>query len=104
PTDPTPGNDTSTDENTPDPEANLSITKTVDKTKPRIDEEVVFTLTVNNDGPSDAINVVVTDQLPNGYAFVSAAPSIGTYTAATGVWAVGTLTAAGPGATATLDI
>ena len=52
-------------------------------------------------GPSDASGVAVTDVLPSGLAFVSAAPSQGAYTAATGVWTVGSVA---NGASATLAI
>jgi len=50
---------------------------------------VTFTLTVTNNGPSDAPDVVVTDHLPSGYTFVSA--SSADYSEATGLWTVGTL-------------
>ena len=44
------------------------------------------------------------DVLSARLTFVSATPSHGTYTAATGLWAVGTLARAGAAATATLQV
>jgi uncharacterized repeat protein (TIGR01451 family) len=64
----------------------LAMTKTVDISNPNIGQNVVFTLTVNNLGPSAATSVVVRDQLPAGLTFVSATPSSGTYVPATGLW------------------
>jgi len=84
--------------------ADLAVTKTVDNAAPDVGENVVFTITVHNNGPSDAIGVVLTDQLPATLSFVSATPSQGSYTSASGQWAVGTLTATGPTSTATLTI
>jgi uncharacterized repeat protein (TIGR01451 family) len=43
-------------------------------------QSVTFTLTVSNNGPNTADNVVVTDMLPAGSTFVSATPSQGSCT------------------------
>lgn len=59
-----------------------------------------ITITVRNGGP-DAAAATVTDILPAGLTFVSAAPGQGTYTQGTGLWDVGSLA---NGATATLQI
>ena len=56
---------------------------------------MTFTVTATNNGPAAVTGVHVTDLLPSGYTFVSATPSVGTYAAATGSWAVGTLTGTG---------
>ncbi|MDT0977943.1 DUF11 domain-containing protein, partial [Staphylococcus pseudintermedius] len=77
------------------------MTKTASNATPTVGTNVTFTVTVNNNGPSAAAGVNVTDQLPAGYTFVSATPSVGTYNAGTGVWAVGALAS---GANATLQI
>jgi uncharacterized repeat protein (TIGR01451 family) len=53
------------------PQADISITKT-DSPDPVIaGETLIYTVTVDNAGPSDAVNVVVTDTLPAGVTFVS---------------------------------
>ncbi len=66
------------------------MTKTVDNSSPNVGDNVVFTITVNNDGPSDATGIEVTDVLPNGYTYVSDDAS-GDYVAGTGVWTVGNI-------------
>ena len=82
--------------------ADVGVTKTVDRPAPSVGETVTFTVTVANAGPSPATGVVVTDALPAGLTFVSATPSQGTYTAP--AWTVGTLSETGTAATATLTI
>ena len=77
------------------------MTKTVSNPTPNVGDPVTFTVTVTNAGPDPATAVQVTDVLPAGLSFVSATPSQGTYTAATGLWDVGTITVATP---ATLTI
>lgn len=66
--------------------------------------EFTYTLSVDNLGPSSAANVVVTDTLPAGVQFVSAAQSVGSFTAINGVvtWNLGTVAVADP--IRTLDI
>lgn len=79
--------------------ADVRLSKTVDKADASVGDEVTFTITVTNDGPSTAEAVTVTEQLPSGYTLVSATASEGTYTAPT--WTVGSL-AHGVSATLTL--
>lgn len=82
--------------------ADLSLTKTVDIATPNKNQNVTFTLTVTNGGPSSATSVAVTDLLPAGLTFVSSTPSGSTtYASGTGIWTVGTLAS---GANATLQI
>ncbi|MEA1965036.1 MAG: hypothetical protein U9O41_07930 [Candidatus Aerophobetes bacterium] len=61
---------------------------------------ITYTLTVTNLGPSDAVDVSVTDSIPTGTEWVSDT-SLGAYDPATGVWTIGNLTA---GSTTSLDI
>jgi uncharacterized repeat protein (TIGR01451 family) len=100
-TDPNPANNSATDTDTLAGRADVAVTKTVDNATPTVGSNVTYTVSANNDGPSDAHSVVVTDLLPNGLTFVSSTPSAGTYTAATGAWAIGTLA---DGGSATLAI
>ena len=71
--------------------ADLSLTKSVDNATPNVGDPINFTVTVRNDGPNSATNVVVQDVLPTGLTAVSSVSSSGTYNSATGLWTVGTL-------------
>lgn len=73
--------------------ADLSLTQTVSNATPNLGESVTFTITVSNAGPDPATGVSVLDALPDGLAFVSATPSVGTFSAATGIWTIGELAA-----------
>ncbi|MCH5377599.1 MAG: DUF11 domain-containing protein, partial [Planctomycetes bacterium] len=75
--------------------ADLSLTKSVNSTRPNVGERVTFTLAVANDGPDAATNVFVSDQLPAGFKFNSALPSQGVYNVTTGQWRVGTIASGG---------
>ncbi|MBC6110040.1 DUF11 domain-containing protein, partial [Pedobacter sp. CCM 8938] len=67
------------------------ITKTVNKINPNVGENITFTLTATNNGPSNGTNVSITDLLKSGYTFVSATPSVGTYNPVSGIWTLGNL-------------
>jgi uncharacterized repeat protein (TIGR01451 family) len=84
---------------TPVPVIDLELTKQVDDQFPYVGDNVTFTITVFNQGPSDATGVIVEDQLPSGFDFISA--SSGAYSNTTGEWNIGDLAA---GASATLTI
>ena len=68
--------------------SDLSLTKSIDNGTPLVGSNVVFTITVNNDGKSDATGIEVTDLLPDGYAYVSD-DGAGTYVSGTGIWTIG---------------
>ena len=59
-------------------QADLAVTKTASATRIRPGDPVTYTLTVTNNGPSDATGVTLTDALPAGLAFNSAISSQGT--------------------------
>lgn len=92
-------NDSVSDTDTIIRRADLSITKAVNIASPIIGDDVQFSITVSNTGPSMASAVAVNDALPAGYTFVSATANLGNYSAP--VWTIGDL---GAGATATLTI
>jgi uncharacterized repeat protein (TIGR01451 family) len=77
----------------------LSVTQNVSNETPVVGKEITFTITVQNIGPSEATGVAVTDNIPNGFTFVSATPTKGTWAGST--WTVGTLAS---GASATLVV
>ena len=55
---------------------------------------MVYTVTVRNAGPGEATGVEVADLLPTGVSIVSDTPSQGTYNSATGLWVLGSISAA----------
>jgi uncharacterized repeat protein (TIGR01451 family) len=77
------------------PAADLALTQTVNNSRPNVRSNVVFTLTLANQGPDGTADVTVRDVLPVGLTFVSATPSQGTYANGTGVWTVGAVSAGG---------
>ncbi|WP_198293619.1 DUF7507 domain-containing protein, partial [Algoriphagus resistens] len=86
---------------TPVPQTDLGITKMANNGAPDVGSTVDFTITVNNSGPSPSTGILVSDQLPDGYEYVSDSPSQGTYDEGSGIWTVGNLAS---GASATLSI
>lgn len=81
-------------------QVNPAVVKAADATTVTVGQTVTYRITVHNAGPNRATGVTVTDQLPDGLAFLSA-DGPGSYDPATGRWAVGTL-ADGTGATLVL--
>jgi VWFA-related protein len=75
-------------------DADLSLTKAVNSPVPNVDDDIIFTITVSNAGPASATGVIVTDQLPSGFTYVTDS-SGGTYIPATGAWSVGTIPVGG---------
>jgi uncharacterized repeat protein (TIGR01451 family) len=94
-------NDSASDPTTIVSSSDLSVSKTVNNANPIQGQNVTFTVTLANNGPTNATNVVVTDALPAGLTFVSSTPSAGTYNPGTGAWAVASLAS---GASATLQL
>ncbi|WP_196885703.1 gliding motility-associated C-terminal domain-containing protein [Aureivirga sp. CE67] len=68
--------------------ADLAIFKEVDNLIPDVGDEVIFTIKLVNDGPSDATDVVVSDLLPAGFDYVSHTQTNGTYDDTTGNWSI----------------
>ena len=81
--------------------SDLAVAKSVSNATSTVGTDVTFTVTVGNNGPSNATGVTVTDVLPNGYTFVSANPTQGSYSSTTGAWTVGAVSS-GAGATLTI--
>lgn len=69
--------------------ADLALTKTVDDETPVNGQVLTFTLTVTNNGPSNAGGIEVTDYIPQYLTNVTSAdPAFDT---STGIWTVGTV-------------
>jgi uncharacterized repeat protein (TIGR01451 family) len=60
--------------------ADLGITKTTASAQAPAGSTITYTITVTNNGPDAATNVVVSDDLPAGLQYVNANPSQGTCT------------------------
>lgn len=81
--------------------ADLNITKTVDNTSPQVEDTVIYTIIVRNNGPDTSSGVTVTDILPEGMKYVSSHANYGSYNPSTGIWSIDYLP---NGAVATLTI
>ncbi|MDY7395980.1 hypothetical protein UMM65_12045 [Aureibaculum sp. 2210JD6-5] len=52
-----------------DCEADLSLRKTVDNSTPDVGDDITFTITLRNDGPSDATTIIVRDIIPGDFTY-----------------------------------
>jgi uncharacterized repeat protein (TIGR01451 family) len=59
------------------PPADLSLTKSVDKSSALIGEDITYTIKAANAGPNEAPNAVVNDPLPGNVSLVSVASTVG---------------------------
>ncbi|MFK7783041.1 gliding motility-associated C-terminal domain-containing protein [Psychroserpens sp.] len=86
-----------------DSDFDLSVMKEVDILEPLIGDNVVFTITVTNEGFVTATGVVIEEVIPSGYSFVSSmiTANNGIYSDTTGLWDIGDLD---PGEVAMLQI
>ncbi|NRB58852.1 MAG: DUF11 domain-containing protein, partial [Winogradskyella sp.] len=69
----------------------LEVTKVVDELTPVVGDEVTFTIEVANVGNVTATDVIISEVIPDGYVFVSAITTTGTYSEFDGEWIVGQL-------------
>lgn len=69
--DPTPENNTGSDETPLSSAPDMSIVKSTDATRVRPDDEIVYTLAYRNIGARDASGVVITETVPVGTVFVA---------------------------------
>jgi uncharacterized repeat protein (TIGR01451 family) len=101
--DTTTANDTSLVTTTVIPVADLSVIIAADQSQVTSGQQVTFTVTVTNDGPSPATGVTLDDTFTGGVTIVSATPSQGSVSEGNG-----SLTASfgdmAPGSTATLTV
>lgn len=101
--DPNLGNNTDTEQTRVIRQADLSVTKTGDPDPVIAGDSLTYSLTITNNGPSDATGVVLTDNLPPATTFDSATASQGSCSEAGGIVTcnLGDLAAS---ATATVEI
>ena len=72
-------------------ETDIEVRKEADRAVARVGDEVAFTISVTNNGPNEASDVVLFDRLPEGLDLVSVDGSHGGYDSSGGRWDVGTL-------------
>jgi uncharacterized repeat protein (TIGR01451 family) len=70
---------------------NLSITKTASKASVKVGENFTYTLKVKNEGEIDAVNTVVSDDLPAEVEFVASVPVPTTHIGNSLTWNLGTV-------------
>lgn len=71
------------------PLVNLSVEKTVNVESAEVGDQVVYTITAQNEGPSDATGIVIQDMLPSQLEFFDADPTAGDFNG--GIWNLGSL-------------
>ena len=70
----------------------LEIRIVADKSEIYVGDNVVYTVTVINNGPSDAINTIVNILIPNALSILSYNATKGTFDITSGNWSIGNLT------------
>lgn len=83
--------------------SDLAVSKTASSTSINSGSSFSYSITLTNNGGSDASGVTLSDVLPAGVTYVSAVASHGSYNPATGLWTVGALANADV-ATLTLNV
>lgn len=73
----------------------LQLTKTADNIAPFDGDEIKFTVTLTNNGPANASDIVVADPVPQGLEFLSSSAQSGTYDVNTGLWEIDNLAVGG---------
>ncbi len=88
----------------PAPTVDVAVTKLANVASATVGDQITYVLTVRNNGPASATNVVVVDDLPSEVTLVSASPTQGSCTGTDPVrCSLGTL-AAGGSATVTIVV
>ncbi|WP_303371178.1 Ig-like domain repeat protein [Methanobrevibacter sp.] len=83
------------------PIVDVCVNKTVNVTHANLGDNICYTITVHNYGPSDATDVNVTEKLSNYVSFVKANATQGSYDAIENIWHIGKLS---NGSTQTLTL
>ncbi len=69
----------------------LSLQKSINNSIPNNGDNVTFTVTIKNNGPSTATNIKVSDVLPLGLDYLSSSTSKGTFSQSNGIWTISSL-------------
>ncbi len=84
------GNDASSVTLTVPSAADLNVKKVINNEINYL-QNVIYTIHVVNNGPNNATGVKIVDEIPDGFDFVSAETSQGTYDPLTGIWDIGNI-------------
>ena len=71
------------------PKIDVKVSKTTQGSEYNYQDQIVWTISVVNNGPNDATGVKVSDVLPDGLVYKSHTASTGTYS--NGLWNIGNL-------------
>ena len=71
--------------------SDLQVIKTVSNNSPNEGDTIVYRITIENNGPTDATGVSIEDVLPTGVTYVGHFANTGNYNQATGLWTIGSL-------------
>ena len=85
----------------PDEVSDLSLTKTVDNPNPIAGDAITYTITLTNDGPTPATDIVVQEQIPTSLVGVQFQLSVGMVDTTTNEWSIPSLDV---GQSATLQV
>ncbi|MDB5226194.1 MAG: hypothetical protein JWN78_387 [Bacteroidota bacterium] len=67
-------------------QADLEVSKFLDRTTPAEGDTITYTIVAMNHGPSDVRSTSYKDMLPSALTYISSHATKGTYNASTGVW------------------
>ena len=79
----------------------IEVIKTVTPEEVTLGEDVEFSITITNLGTTEATSIEIFDALPNGYLFINASTTLGTYDIDVNIWSLESLL---PNESATLTI
>lgn len=71
--------------------SDLAVSKTVSSSTVNAGNNFSYSVSITNNGSSDATGITLSDALPAGISYVSAVASHGSYNPANGLWTVGAL-------------
>lgn len=83
--------------------SDIEVLVSVDDNTALEGQSLVLTVTATNNGPKDATNLTILDQIPTGLSYQSSSATVGSYNNTNGTWTIGNL-ASGSSATLTINV
>jgi uncharacterized repeat protein (TIGR01451 family) len=84
-------NNATSNNTTVDPAVNISVVKVVNSTTALNGDYLQYNITIINNGPDNATNIIISESLDSRLIFINATPSIGTYNNGSHTWTIPTL-------------